>query len=190
MYHRLQNIFSGRGLKPSLHILENECPNVLKTFMREVNEKFQLVAPHIHRINSVERAIWNFKGHFIAGLSSTHKDFPLHIWCRIFPHTSLTINFLIQLRMNPKLSGYAQLHGWFNYNATPLDPPGTQIVVHEKNTVRGTWAAHGVKVWYLGPSMEHYRYHCVYITKTRGERNTDCVDFFSRNTPLPYNYSS
>ena len=138
MYHRLQNIFSDRGLKPSLRILENECPNVLKTFMREVNEKFQLVAPHIHRINSAERAIWNFKGHFIAGLSSTHKDYLLHLWCQILPHASLTLNLLQKSRMNQKLSLYAQLHGEFNYNSTPLAPPGKNIIVHEKPTVRGT----------------------------------------------------
>ena len=41
--------------------------------------------------------------------------------------------------MNPKLSGE------FNYSANSLDPSGTQIIVHEKPTVRGTWAAHGVK---------------------------------------------
>ena len=33
-------------------------------------------------------------------------------------------------------------------------------------------------------------YHCVYINKTRGERDSYCVDCFPYNTPLPYNYSS
>ena len=53
-------------------------------------------------------------------------------------------------------TGYAQLHGEFNYNATPLAPPSTQVIIHENTTVRGTWASHGVKGWYLGPSMNHY----------------------------------
>ena len=57
--------------------------------------------------------------------------------------------------MNPKLSGYAQPHGEFNYNATLLALPGTQVIVYEKPTARGIWEAHGVKVWYLGLSMEH-----------------------------------
>ena len=39
--------------------------------------------------------------------------------------------------MNPKLSGYAQLHGEFNYDATPLAPPGAQVIIHENPTVRG-----------------------------------------------------
>ena len=158
--------------------------------MREVNEQFQLVPPHIHRRNSEERSIRIFKEHFIAGLSSTRKDFPLHIWCQLIPHTILALNLLRQSRMNPKLSGYAQLHREFNYNTTPIAPPGTQVVIHEKPTVKGTWESHGVKGWYLGPSMNHYQCHHVYVTKTRGKRDSDCVDFFPYNTPLPYKYSS
>ena len=136
--------------------------------MREVNEKFQMVPPHIHRRNSVEQAISNFKEHFITGVYSTHKDFPHHLWCRLIPHAILTFKLLLKSRMNPKLSGYAQLHGKFNYNATPLAPPGTQVIIHQKPTVRGTWAPYGVKGWYMGPSMNHYCCHRVYITNTRG----------------------
>ena len=123
--------------------------------MREVNKKLQLVPPHIHRINSAEQAIRTFKENFMAGISSTHKDFPLNLWCRLLPHTIITFNLLQKYRMNPKISGYAQLYGEFNYDATPLAPPGTQVIINEKPTVRGTWASHRVKIWYLGPSMNH-----------------------------------
>ena len=92
--------------------------------------------------------------------------------------------------MNPKLSGYAQLHVEFNYDATPLAPPGTQVIIHKKPTVRGTWASHGVKGWYLGPYMNHDLFHHVYVTKTIGEQESYCVEFFPHNTPLPYNSSS
>ena len=177
-YHKLHNLFTNRGLKHSLHIMNNECPNVLIRFMREVNDKFQLVPTHIHHINSEEQAIRTFKEHLIAGLSSTHKEFPLHIWFQLLPYISLTLNLLRKSRMNPKLSGFSQLHWEFNYNATTLPPPGTQIIAHEKPTARGTWAVNGAKWWYLGPSMEYYMCHHVYITKTRGERDSECVEFF------------
>ena len=98
--------------------------------MREVNDKFQLVPPHTHTINSAERAIRAFKEHLIAGLASTNKDLQLHLLCQLLPHASLTLNLLRQSHMNPKLSGYAQLHGRFNYTATPLSPPVTQVIVH------------------------------------------------------------
>ena len=91
--------------------------------------------------------------------------------------------------MNPKLSGYAQLHGEFKYNTTPQAPPGTQAIIHKKPTPRGAWTYHGVKGWYLGPSMNHYWCHDVYVTKTRGERDSDCVEFPPHNNPLPYNSS-
>ena len=86
--------------------------------------------------------------------------------------------------MNPKLSGYAQLYGEFKYNAITLAPPGTHIIVHEKPTVRGTWASHGVKGWYIGPSMEHYRCYHVYITKTGGERDSAIRESTSRSILL------
>ena len=158
--------------------------------MREVNENFQLVPPHIYLRNSAERAIWNFKEHFIAGLSSTHKDFPLHLWFRLLLHVILTLNLIRQSCMNPKLSGYAQLHGEFNYNTTPLAPPSIQVIIHKKPNVRVTWESHVVKGWYIGTSMNHYQCHHVYVTKTRGEQDSDCVGFSPYNNPLLYNSSS
>ena len=40
-YNKIHILLTNRGLQPSLHIMDNECPNVIKSFMREVNEKFQ-----------------------------------------------------------------------------------------------------------------------------------------------------
>ena len=189
-YQKLHSLLINRALRPHLHILDNEFPNVLKVFMREVTEKFQLVPPHIHCRNSAERAIRTFNEHFIAEFSSTHKDFPLHIWCQLIPHAIIMLKLLRQLRMNPKISGYAQLHGEFNYDTTPLVPPDTQVIIHENPTVRGMWQSHWEKGWYLGPSMNHYICHHVYVTKRRGKRDSDCVEFFPHNTPLPFKYSA
>ena len=47
--------------------------------MREVNDKFKLVPPHIHHRNLVEQAIRNFKDNLISELASTHKDLLLHL---------------------------------------------------------------------------------------------------------------
>ena len=33
-YHKLHSLLTKRSLKTSLHIMYNECPNVLKTFIR------------------------------------------------------------------------------------------------------------------------------------------------------------
>ena len=131
-YTAIHNLLSERGLAPKMHYLENECPTVLQKFMTAKDERFQLVPPHLHRQNSTERAIQTFKNNFIAGLASVNKNFPVHFSCRLLPHCLLTLNLLRPLRINPKLSAYAQLHGAFDFNRTPLAPPDTKIIIHDK----------------------------------------------------------
>ena len=96
VYHKIHTLLTNRGLQPSLHILDNECHNVLNTLMREVSEKFQSVPPDIHHRNSEKPAIQNCKDHFISGLVSTHNNFLLYLWCRLIPHASPTLNLFHQ----------------------------------------------------------------------------------------------
>jgi hypothetical protein len=174
------------GRTPTLHILDNEASNLLKAHLRQANLSFQLVPPHIHRRNAAERAIRTFKNHFVAGLASTDKRFPLHLWDRLLPQAELTLNLLRPARLNPKLSAYAILHGIFDFNSTPLAPPGTKILIHEKPQVRPSWSPHGEEGWYLGPALDHYRCYRVYATATAAERISDTVAFFPEQTVLPY----
>ena len=44
----------------------------------------------------------------------------------------------------------------FNYNRTPLDPPGTRIVINDRPKNRAIWAPHGEYGWCIVPSTEHY----------------------------------
>ena len=64
----MRKLLCSRGLTPRTHVLDNECSKVLKKYMEEENETFQLVPPHLHRQNAAERAISTFKNHFIAGM--------------------------------------------------------------------------------------------------------------------------
>jgi hypothetical protein len=108
--------------------------------MSQQNVTFQLVPPHVHRRNPAERAIGTFKDHFIAGLSTTDKRFPMHLWCQLIPQATITLNLLRASRLNPRLSANEQLNGTFDFNKTPLAPPGTKVIVHEKPQVRQSWA--------------------------------------------------
>ena len=143
-------------LAPKIHYLDNECPTVFQKFMNAKYERFQLVPPHHHRQNSAERAIQTFKNHFIAGIDSVNKNSPVHLWCRLLPHCLLTLNLLRPSRINPKLSAYAQLHDAFDFNLTPLAPPGTKIIIYDKPAIRGSWTTRGYKGWYIGPAFNHY----------------------------------
>jgi hypothetical protein len=98
------------GLTPKLCRLDNECSTTLKQYFHQEEVEFQLAPPYIHRRNAAERAIRTFKNHFIAGLASTDKEFPLHLWDRLIPQALLTLNLLRGSRINPHLSAQAQVH--------------------------------------------------------------------------------
>ena len=147
--------------------------------------EYQLVPPHIHRWNASERATCTFKNHFIAGLASTDPNFPLSNWCRLLPQAELTLNLLHASRLNPKLSAYAQLEGTFDFTHTPLTPPGTHVIIHEKPTTRQTWAPHGTDGWYLGPALHHYQCYRIWVPRTHAERIVDTISFFPKAVPLP-----
>jgi hypothetical protein len=74
-------------------------------------------------------------------------------------------------RVNPNLSAYAYLNGNFDFNKTPLAPPGTKLVVHLKPDQQASWAYHGKEGWYVGPAMEHYRCVKCYIPTPGRERD-------------------
>ena len=88
-------------------------------------------------------------------------------------------------RINPKLSEHEQLHGIHDFNATPLAPPGTKCIAHEKSSQRGTWAPHGQHGWYDGAAPEHYRCYQIYIPKTQGTCICDTVEFFPTHCKMP-----
>jgi hypothetical protein len=184
-YSKLHQHLTERGLKPQLQKLDNECPAALKQFMRQANVDFQLVPLYNHRQNAAERAIGIWKDRFVAGLASLEPDFPMHLWCRLIHQCTQTLNLMRPSHINPRLSAKAQLNGAFNYNKTPLAPPGTKVLIHETPNKQRTWAVHGTDGWYLGGAPEHYRYYRVYAIKTRAERITQTLEFFPHYGKVP-----
>jgi hypothetical protein len=70
------------------------------------------------------------------------------------------------------MSVYAQLNGHFDFNRTPLAPPVTRVIAHEKLDQRASWDPHGVDGFYLGPASDHYRCYQAHITKNK--RHAHC----------------
>lgn len=146
------------GVRPRLPRFDNEASERIKEFLGNKNIDFQkLVPPHVHRRTAAERAIRTFKNHFIAGLCSVDKNFPIHLWDRLLVQAELSLNLLRGSRMNSKLSAWEQLHGAFDFKRTPIAPPGIRVLVHNKPGVRGTWSPHALDGWYLGPALDSYR---------------------------------
>ena len=95
------------------------------------------------------------KNHLIAILCTADPEFPLNLWTLlsyrrpglppqlvdaiILPQTELTLNLMRESRRNPKQSAW---DGPYDFNAHPLAPIGTRIVIN----VRKTSAT-----WVLGP---------------------------------------
>ena len=173
------------GLRPQLQRLDNECSDKLKEFMKEEKIDFQLVPPGSHRRNAAERAIRTFKNHFIAGLCSLDKDFPMHLWDQLVPQAEITLNLLRGSRINPKVSAWAYLNGTFDFNRTPIAPPGIRVLIHEKSDKRTSWSPHALDGWYIGPALDSYRCYKVWVWETRATRICDTISWFPTKITMP-----
>ena len=98
----------------------------------------------------------------------------------------ISIHLLQESRTIPHISAYTHIFGEFDFNRTPLDPTGTRVVIHNSPNDRISWVPHGKDGWYIGPSMEHYRFHKSCIPKTRAERISDTVEFFPKKFKMPH----
>ena len=123
-----------------------------------------------------------WKNHFIATLATCDPSFPLEAWEYLVPHAECTLNLLRPSATSPKLSAWEYVCGKYDFNASPLAPPGTKAVILDPPERRDSWAKHGTEAFYVGPAFHHYRCYTFYVpTTTRSIRISDSVSWF----PLP-----
>jgi hypothetical protein len=173
------------GIVPVLHRLDNETSTDLIKEIEERNINYQIASPGDHRLNQAERAIQTSKNHFILILYGTDSSFPANQWCRLIKQAVMTLNMCCQSQINLQLSAYQQIWGNFDFNRTPIAPPGCKVIVHERALERGAWASHVIKGFYIGPAMHHYRNYKAYIPETRGVRTTNTIEFFPDKVEMP-----
>ena len=167
-----------KGYKPNMHYSDNEAPQSIKSYDTKNKIKYQLVPPFSHRINAAERAICTWKNHFITGICSVDPKFPMNLWEKLIPQSVITLNLLRPSRRNPNISAYEALNGKFNYDATPLAPPGFKVIEFESTQTRKIFSPHGIQAWYVGPTLEHYICYKIYVPKTKAERICDTVSLY------------
>ena len=185
-FTEIYNFLKRRKLAPKLHVMDNECSKLLMNYIEDNNQtKIQFVEAHNHQINAAERAIRTFKDHFIAGLCTAHPQFPLQLWCELLPHAELSLNLLRRARCNSRLSAYAVCHGEFNFDKTPLAPPGTKALVFEPHSTRRSWAPHAKDAWFVGPALQHYQCFRFFIPATKGFTTAQTANFFPSFTTMP-----
>ena len=86
------------------------------------------------------------------------------------------MNLMRAYGINPKLSAYEQLEGTFDFNATPLVPLVTMVVMHETPGQIFFFGKQGFKGWNVDTVKHHFWCHKVYIPATGGEQIGDKVE--------------
>ena len=70
--------------------------------------------------------------------------------------------------------------GTFDFNRTPMGPPGCKIIVHDNQVKHRSWEFNGLLGIYVGPFMNGCHTYKVYTPKERAERSADTVIFFTQ----------
>ena len=103
----------------------------------------------------------------------------------LLPQAELKLNLIIQVTLDPIRSACSYFHGPFNYNATPIEPLGCDIISHKKIGTRNYWDFRGVAGWYVGVALQHYRCHTIVEKATRAAQISDTVDFRHHHLTQP-----
>ena len=54
-----------RNCEPKLHVLDNQCSKVVRSYIQKEKVNIQLIAPYNHRVNAAEPAVRTAKYHRI-----------------------------------------------------------------------------------------------------------------------------
>ena len=85
----------------------------------------------------------------------------------------------------PKTVSMAAMEGNFHFNATPIAPSGSEMLMHEKPNQRHSLGYNAKKAWYIGPCFRHYcSFHGI-LPSTGGERVSNTVHFNHHVLTIP-----
>ena len=171
------NRLQKNGHDVDLQILDNECSAAYK---QQIEEKwkatFRLVPPDMHRRNIAERMIQTFKAHFLSILAGVAATFSPFLWDKLLPQTELTLNLLCQSNIAPAMSAWEHFNGPFNFDATPIAPLGSPIIIHTKPGNRRSWDYRGQKGFIIGPAFDLYRCFGVVDATTKATIISDTIE--------------
>ncbi|KAL7524050.1 hypothetical protein ACHAXR_001126, partial [Thalassiosira sp. AJA248-18] len=173
-----------RGYRPQLHKLDNETSHDVEVFIAEQQAKVQYTPADMHRTNLAERAIRTWKNHFAATRAGTPTSFKMSNWCKMTEQCDITLNMLRPCTTNPLLSAFEAMEGMYSFDATPMAPVGTEMLMHLKPIRRGTWDYHAIKAWYFAPALKHYRV-VKGVLESGATRLTDTWKFKHHALPIP-----
>ena len=173
-----------KELHHKIEVLDNVMSIDLKKLFDDLHIKAELVPPNNHRRNIAERMMRTTKNHIIAMFASCDPFFPPEALPYLIPQAEITLNLMRKSNIDPTKSAYEIVHGPFDFNKTPLAPPGCPIVVHDSPNTRASWAPHGTDAYYVGPAPFHYRCYTVYIPSTKRTRISDTIAWLTRTNTI------
>ena len=169
-----------------VQVMDNETSKDLRNFLSGVVEETAFAPPKNHRYNKAERAIQDWKKHFIATLCTCHYSFPVDIFDALIFQAELTLNHLRAFPPNRAISAWEGLYQRkYDFHAHPIAPLGMRVLVHENAADRATWAVHGVDGFYVGPAPETYRSFICYVPSTQAFRTSDTLAWFPVAYKMP-----
>ena len=183
-YEEVYTFLRIRGYRPQLHKLDNETSHDVETFIAEQQAAVQYTPADMHRTNIAERACRTWKNHFTAIRAGTPPSFKMANWCKMLEQADITLNMMRPCTLNPNLSAFEAMEGMYSFNATPMAPIGTEMLMHLKPIRRNTWAYHALKSWYFAPALKHYRV-VKGVTESGAVRLTDTWKFTHHNITTP-----
>jgi hypothetical protein len=184
-YNKMYERLAAAGSAPTMHILDNEASAAFQRAITSNNCKYQLVPPHVHRRNAAERAIRTFKDHFLAILAGVAPTFPRDRWDLLLPQAELTLNLLRPSTNRTSASAWESLFGAYNYDATPMGPAGSRVIIHSKASLRRSWDFRGHDGFYVGPALQHYRCYRVLSKESHAVTISDAIKFRHHYLPSP-----
>jgi len=94
---------------------------------------------------AAERGLQTWKSCGKSILASLPPKFLIAYWCRLTPQIDFCVNIVRKCRQNPLLTAWAAMEGEFHFDATPIAPPGSEMLMHEKLNRRRTWGFNAKK---------------------------------------------
>ena len=74
-----------------LDVMDNECSWVIQ-YIETHDKQIKFIPANKHKVNAAKQSIQTFNNHFIAGLATVDKNFPIQLWDELFVKAELTLN--------------------------------------------------------------------------------------------------
>ena len=157
-YNSIITRLTNRVHHVNVQILDNEVSVEYKRVIEEDwKVEYQLVPPNVYRRNIAKHVIRTFKAHFLVILAGVDPEFPQYMWDNLLDQTELTLNFLRQANINPRISPWEYFNGLFDYAATLLGPVVCKVIIHTTSNKRKYFYQRGPEGLQIGPGLHHYR---------------------------------